>query len=521
MISGNIEKFSSPVRRITGKVELFQEGSTPLTFAHDGDLISFVVDKTGENSKFFGFGVCQKIEVKIRDKDRQYTITDQDYLKPYIDNLAVLPLFYVKEIKRNENTNDLTVIAYDAIETANRYAWDELSITDYTLKGIAQAIGSVIGVNGVICEYEEFNTSYENNINVNGNESLRHMLDDIAEATQTIYYIDNNNNLVFKRLDIAAAPVYTIDKAQYFTLKSEVAKTLTSIASITELGDNIQASEGETQYVRNNAFWTLREDIADIVEAALNNVNGTTIIPFDCSWRGNYLLEIGDKIGITTKDDEVISTYFLNDKLTYTGGMSQHTQWSYKASETVHTNPSTLGEVINQTTAKVDKVNKEISLVVNETNKNSSEVAAMKLNTDSITASVSSLETKVNETVDDMNLALTEMNTKVSATITSEDLEIAVSSRISEGIDKVVTTEKKYTFDDTGLSISSSENVFATTITEDGMTVRHSGEDVLTANNEGVKAVDLHATTFLVIGKYSRLQDMPGETRTGCFWIGG
>ena len=60
----------------------------------------------------------------------------------------------------------------------------------------------------------------------------------------------------------------------------------------------------------------------------------------------------------------------------------------------------------------------------------------------------------------------------------------------------------------------------STQITDDGMTVYRSGEAVLIANNEGVQAEDLHATTYLIIGNNSRFEDM-GSDRTACFWIGG
>ena len=55
------------------------------------------------------------------------------------------------------------------------------------------------------------------------------------------------------------------------------------------------------------------------------------------------------------------------------------------------------------------------------------------------------------------------------------------------------------------------------------MVVNRDGNAVLTANNEGVQAVNLHATTYLIIGQYSRFEDYDkdGEPRTGCFWIGG
>ena len=48
-------------------------------------------------------------------------------------------------------------------------------------------------------------------------------------------------------------------------------------------------------------------------------------------------------------------------------------------------------------------------------------------------------------------------------------------------------------------------------------------DEVLVADHDGVKAEDLHATTYLIIGKNSRFEDYKSglQQRTGCFWIGG
>lgn len=53
------------------------------------------------------------------------------------------------------------------------------------------------------------------------------------------------------------------------------------------------------------------------------------------------------------------------------------------------------------------------------------------------------------------------------------------------------------------------------------MTVKRNEEEVLKANNNGVDAVNLHATTYLIIGNNSRFEDYDNGSRTGCFWIGG
>ena len=103
--------------------------------------------------------------------------------------------------------------------------------------------------------------------------------------------------------------------------------------------------------------------------------------------------------------------------------------------------------------------------------------------------------------------------------ITSEELEIQISSKLEDGVTKV-ETNTGFKFDDTGLTVSKENSQMTTTITEDGMTVYKDGSEMLVANNLGVNAVNLRASTYLIIGTNSRFEDY-GDSRTGCFWIGG
>lgn len=76
------------------------------------------------------------------------------------------------------------------------------------------------------------------------------------------------------------------------------------------------------------------------------------------------------------------------------------------------------------------------------------------------------------------------------------------------------------TFNSNGLRISRTGSEMSTQITDNGMTVSRNEQQVLVANAQGVDAENLHATTYLIVGKYSRFEDY-GDNRTGCFWIGG
>lgn len=141
------------------------------------------------------------------------------------------------------------------------------------------------------------------------------------------------------------------------------------------------------------------------------------------------------------------------------------------------------------------------SLIEQRAGEINAEVSALKYNTD------------------ELGNQITEMGSKVSASMTSDQVNVAIQTEIGKGVSKVVT-KTGYTFSDEGLMVSKSNSEMKTQITEDGMTVYKRGEEALRADNQGVVAVDLRAKTYLIVGRNSRFEDMPSGDRTGCFWIG-
>lgn len=507
----------SPARSIAGKVELYN-GSTLLnTFKHTDALSSFTVSRAGDK-KFFGFGVCQEIEVKLVDRERVINIEkEQNFKVSFVVNNSTVsptPRFYISDVTRDENTNELTVKAYDIIHKAKSHTVSELNLeAPYT---IGDVVSKIVGVLGVSFSYDTitrnaFNTEYPTGANFEGTETLREVLDAIAEATQTIYFVNNSNALTFKHLKKDADPVLTVRKADYFELKSKENRTLSDICSATELGDNVTTTTGitgETQYVRDNPFWELREDIDVLLENAIAVVGGISLNQFTCKWRGNYLVEPGDKIAIVTKDDNTVISYLLNEKYTYNGGFSADTTWEYgeKSGESAD-NPTSIGDALKQTYARVDKANKQIELVVSEVEGYTDKITQIELTTEGINSSVS----QVSEDVVDLTL---EVNAKMSA----EDVSLSIQSALDDGVERV-TTATGFTFNEEGLTIDKSNSEMTTIITEDGMTIYRRGNEILKADHSGVKAEDLHATTYLIVGNNSRFEDYESN-RTGCFWIG-
>lgn len=718
-------RFTAPVRQFEGRISVFDLQDNWIANYHRyNNLISYTIEKTGDNSKFFGYGVASKLNFKLIDKDRNIDISTANAIKIHMgfdtsNYVYMSPVFYVSEVHRNENNNELSITAYDLLYKASQHTYSEIGLTTYTIKELAAACAAVIGSRGILLnnipdDDYMFNLKYEEGANFDGSETIREVLDAIAEATQTIYYMACNGStqIVFRRLDRNGNPQYTIDRENYITLESKTNRRLSKIAHTTELGDNVEAqaynfkilnkpisnyvetgeeikysvdavgvglkyqwiykvfdkttwsnctlgtnteptltfaarnyqngyeyrckitdafgeiklsdiattyitninvikqpenieaamgetvsftveaenavsyqweylqagtttwhtwtdrteptftfllnSEGRmthkyrckmtdaagvvvysdavgvnvaeedntptiitgtTQYLRNNPFYELRDDINILLDTALANMGCFTINQFNCEWRGNYGLEIGDKIAFITKDGETAISYLLDDILEYDGSLRQKTQWIYTDSEETAANPTNLGDALKQTFARVDKANRDITLIASVAESNQNEIAGLKINTDSISASVENIRSATEESFNNVSSNIDTLTQKVEAQITAEDVSLSITAALENGVDRVETSTG-FKFNEEGLTVSKTDSEITTQITENGMTVYREEEAVLVADNIGVQARNLHANTYLIIGENSRFENY-GSNRTGCFFIGG
>lgn len=106
---------------------------------------------------------------------------------------------------------------------------------------------------------------------------------------------------------------------------------------------------------------------------------------------------------------------------------------------------------------------------------------------------------------------------------TNDKIDIRIQSLEQEGVD-AVTTKAGYTFDEHGLTIYKEGTEIKNLLDNSGMYVTRSGEEILTADSEGVRAINITATQYFIIGENSRFESYSNGTdskRTGCFYIGG
>lgn len=525
------DNITSKARMIQGKVELYNGSTLADTFVANTKLSFIKIERTPTNGVYFGYTISQKATVKLIDKDGTVSISKGQNMKIYLGTngeYATLPTFKITDFKRDEVKGTIEITAFDLIHIAAEHTLNEIEVAfPATIMDYARAIASLLETEVVeefgATTYQELNFTSEIQPNYDGTETLREVLEDIAQATGSICFIDAGNKIHFKFLE--NNPVAEIDKSQYFSLEVSEPIRLSKISTTTELGDNIHVGDdtGFNQIIHDNPFFEASIDEASAaITTMLSNYQNTVIYPYNIKWRGNPALEIGDCVSVEIKDGTKIPIIYLGETIQYTGGMSANSEWKATEKKQVNSNPTTIGEAIKQTYAKVDKVNKEIQIVASETDANTEAIAAINLDTASINLSVEQLKTDTTSTLDTLGDEVATLKSKVETTITPETVEIAIKNELANGVDKVETSTG-FTFDENGLKVSKSNSDISTQITEDGMTVSRNEDEVLVANNEGVKAENLHATTYLIIGQYSRFEDYEntdGEARTGCFWIG-
>jgi uncharacterized protein YehS (DUF1456 family) len=250
-------------------------------------------------------------------------------------------------------------------------------------------------------------------------------------------------------------------------------------------------------------------------------VIGLTGTAYELNWRGCPAYELGDLIEVVEKDGMAQRVYFLNETLTYNGGLSSSSNWDVAETERVDASPTSISKIISKTYAKVDKLNREIILAVEETEALQSEISSIKVEAEGILAQAEFVAEKADGALTAANNNMSVLSQQVQAAVTSEDVSIAIKQEISNGVTSV-KTKTGFTFNEDGLTIDKSGSEMTTQITEDGMKVFRDNTEVLTANNKGVEAINLHATTFLTINNLTRFENYTNENdarRTGCFWL--
>ena len=281
-----------------------------------------------------------------------------------------------------------------------------------------------------------------------------------------------------------------------------------------------------TLYIRQeNLFITQQEEVENIY----NSVVGFKVYNVTCQNRGDITLDSWDILKYTTNEAEY---YTLNEnELTFNGVAMSKVNTKIPAGKK--------NETTNIINPNVDAAIRRVQTLINEAENS---IATITERTTTLEAKTSENEKQINNKhqeilkqldgyVTDADIVAVKESVKTAQNESSYAIEIAKQIQVN-GVDKV-TTKTGYTFGEDGLNIERSGAKVKSKLNEAGLDIRDatgsSNESLMFAGyDEGlgetiVKTKNLTVDKYLVIGKYSRMEDFvkDGVAGTGMFWIGG
>lgn len=242
------------------------------------------------------------------------------------------------------------------------------------------------------------------------------------------------------------------------------------------------------------------KDVMAVAQTLYNQLRSVTYVPFSVTLPRTLKVRAGEIVGV--QDVNGHSFISLVMKMSVSGSgvtISSTGDKSYESAAAV------ASEKFGNLTGKVLEISKTVNGLSIANKSLDGRVGSLELNTETF-------QVQIRDDVD--NLA------KIAMTPDQIKMEVATAvDNISQ-----VEVRKGYTFDANGLNIHNEGEAIHNTLDNTGMYVRYNTEDVLTADDKGVNAVNLTARKYLIVGTNARFEDYNNGTsskRTACFYIGG
>lgn len=263
----------------------------------------------------------------------------------------------------------------------------------------------------------------------------------------------------------------------------------------------------------------------DEVETIFESINGLSFQSIDIKMWGDPAYDTGDIIELLGLRS------FIQKSWTYQYGFVGNYKTTLKESNSISNVEKISKEAnIRKIKATLNDIDGKISIITGQVNGNESNIAE-------IQSSLTDINLKVEETSENLESnyldkdqidAIANTNNEniellrqaVEQSVSSTQLQINVINETIENGTTKIKTNTGYTFDDDGLNISKEGEEISNTMDNTGMFVKRDNEEVLGADNTGVRTENLSVRKYLTIGTNSRIEDYK-EVRTACFYIGG
>lgn len=506
-------------------------------------MVDFEIeDNCYVNDKFIGTTVSKKITVNILNPDNSINLENKEIVVNtgiVINGEEELVSFgnFIIEKPTTEETKEKTKFTgYDYMIKFNKKYEDlveyPITLQEYLAK-LCEQVGIELGSTNIV------NGTYEIQGNpFTNNEDCKTVLSNVAQLCGGFAHIGRNNKLYITNLTNGS--VETIDGNNYTSFEkneqygevNSVILRLSQVEGENTVKEDTESIElnGLTEItIADNYFLNNAEEREKVIDAIFNQLDGLRYIPITCSYYGFPYLDSGDAIIALDIKDVDCPTYIFNHKFKYNGAFSGEIETpAMTKTQTAYKNIVDIKTRFQNVELKVDKINGNITSIVEETTNLETKVQETE------TLANNNYQDIINQLGDYAKEAdVVSIKESVEASQTNSELAIEIAKQVqTDGVTRL-DTKTGYTFNEEGLTIEKTNAKTKTTLNEVGLDVKDatgsSDESLLFAGYDEesgetiVKSKNMTVEKYLVIGKYSRMEDfiVDGVKATGVFWING
>lgn len=271
-----------------------------------------------------------------------------------------------------------------------------------------------------------------------------------------------------------------------------------------------EGGQKNTYFIENNPMLAAKsgEDLLQVAKKLYEQLRDVSYTPCRVVIPATPGIRTGDVITITDAYGKTITGWIMKKTADGQRDTLECTGSPCRDSTTAVNN---LG--FQQLTGKVLNLRTDVDGIKAENKDMHGKLSAVSLDLEGIRAQVSQQKTQTDGLIQEMS----------TVEQTARNLKIRLQSILDNGTDKV-KTGMGYTFDDDGIHIARDGSQIENRLDHTGMYVSKSGQNVLQATADGVKAVDITVKNYLVVGSHARFEDYTDglrSNRTACFYLEG
>ena len=370
-------------------------------------LVSFTVeDDCYVSDTFIGTTVTKKLTLEIYNTDNEINLENKEVqaFAGVDDEYVPFGTFIIQKPDDEEVKETLSAYGYDYMskfdveyEDNNNYPITLYNFLKNLCSQVGLELGSVSIVNGT---YEISGNPFTNN------ETCRTVLSSIAQLAGGFARIGRDDKVYILNLEsmpLEASSIDILDGNNYsddFSKNNEYGEINSLVIELSEdiEGENTAIQDansilenGLTEVViSGNYFMTSEAEREKVIEGIWEVLKGKHYLPFSVTYYGYPWLDAGDNIYILDSKDVSYESYVLNHTFTYTGSFSGTIETeALTEAQTQYVNTNDISTTFKRVEISVDKINGEITQIVEQNSEYEEKLTQITQDIDSIKQEIS------------------------------------------------------------------------------------------------------------------------------------